>query len=231
MTATASRAHHRTTSVLRLAELGSIALGVVVIGALHLVPPTSGIDPLAVTISEYGRSPLAAVFVIGVVLIAAGSTVTLLLLVRSGACRAISVPSVALALWVLGMVGVAVFQKADWAAGATLEGYIHRAASVVAFIALPVAVLALTAGEVRRRGRPRRGSRFDHHLLAVALSLAVLILAGIVAMGVFVAVGETSGLAWWTMIPLGAVERMVVAAELAALVMLVVALRVPATPE
>ena len=75
------------TSALRAVELGSTALGVVLIGILHVVSPTNAMNPLTVTISQYGRSPLAAVFVSGVVLIALGSTATLTLLVQSGVCR------------------------------------------------------------------------------------------------------------------------------------------------
>src|SRR4051794_33875973 len=105
--AAASDRHRSVTSVLRAVELASIGVGVLLVGILHVVPPTNAIDPLTVTISQYGRTPLAGVFVAGVVLIALGSTATLILLVQSGVCRAWSVPGFALALWVVGMMGVA----------------------------------------------------------------------------------------------------------------------------
>src|SRR4051812_47806484 len=185
------------TSALRVVELGSIALGVVLIGILHVVSPTNAMNPLTVTISQYGRSPLAAVFVAGVVLIALGSTATLILLVQSGVCRAWSVPGFALALWVVGMMGVALFQKADWAAGATFDGYLHRAASVIAFLSLPVGILTLAFREGRRR-RTAAPSRWDRHLLGAAAVLAAVVLAVIVLLAVFVGVGEADGVAWWT---------------------------------
>lgn len=206
------------TRVLRAAEATGILLGVILIGMLHLIPPTRGIDPVSVTISEYGRSPLAAVFVAAVVLIAAGSAATLVLLVRAGTCRAWSLPAIGLALWVVGMVGVAAFQKADWAAGATLSGYTHRAASLLAFIALPIAVLALSAAARRRLVDDRRA-------LTVALGLAATVLAAMAVLGVFIGIAEARGLPWWTMMPLGLTERAVVAVELVALALLVVALR------
>lgn len=211
-------------SALRIAEVAGIVLGAALIGMLHFVRPTSGIDPLTVTISEYGRSPLAVVFVAGVVLIAAGSAATLVLLVRAGVCRAASIPSLGLALWVAGMVGVAVVQKADWAAGATLGGYIHRAASVVAFVALPIAILALAAGTVRRR-EPDAARASDRRLHALALALTAALLLVMTGLAVYIAGAESDGIAWWTVLPIGLVERAIVFAELVALALLVVGTR------
>jgi hypothetical protein len=220
------------TSMLRAVELGSIGLGVLLIGVLHVVPPTSAIDPLTVTISQYGRSVLAGVFVSGVVLIALGSTATLILLVQSGVCRAWSAPGLGLALWVVGMIGVALFQKADWAAGATFDGYVHRAASVIAFVALPAAILMLALREARRRGRPPTASRSDRRLLAAASVLTLLVLAAIFVLGMFIAVAEAEGAAWWTMLPIGLTERLLVSAELSALALLVSGVRIlPSGPQ
>ena len=224
--AAAADRRRSVTSVFRAVELGSVGLGVLLIGILHVVPPTNVIDPLAVTISQYGRSPLAGVFVSGVVLIALGSTATLILLVQSGVCRAWSAPGLGLALWVVGMMGVALFQKADWAAGATFDGYLHRAASVIAFVALPVAILTLAFREFRRRRRLPRASRLDRSLLAAASVLAVLVLAAIVLLGVFIAVSEADGVAWWTMLPIGLTERLLVFVELSALALLVSGVRI-----
>ena len=62
------------------------------------------------------------------------------------------------------------FPKHNWAVGPSANGQIHRAASIVAFLCLPVAVLLLT----RRRGVPRR----DHPIAArFAWWLAVASLA------------------------------------------------------
>src|SRR3954451_16819749 len=166
--ASVARGADRVTRALGAVELGCLAIGVLLIGVLHVVAPTNGIDPMRITISEYGRSPLAAEFMLGVLLIAAGSAATLVLLIRSGVCRPLSVPSIGISLWVIGMLGVALFPKADWAAGATWIGYLHRTSSLIAFLSLPIAILALAAREARRRGRLRRDSAFDHHLLAAA---------------------------------------------------------------
>ncbi|TDN91073.1 DUF998 domain-containing protein [Microbacterium sp. BK668] len=221
--ASVAREADRATRALRAVELACLALGVLLIAALHVVAPTNGIDPLRITISQYGRSPLAPAFVLGVVLIAWGSAATLVLFVRTGVCRALSVPSIGIALWVIGMLGVALFPKADWAAGATWMGYLHRGASIVAFVALPVAILALAAREARRRGRLRRDSSFDHRLLTLALVLAVVVLAAIVVAGVLIGVAEASGTPWWMLFPIGLGERVLVGAELVALGLVVVA--------
>jgi len=221
------RGADRMTRTLRLLELGCLALGVLLIAVLHVVSPTNGIDPVRVTISEYGRSALAAEFVVGVALIAIGSAATLALFVREGVCRPVSVPSIGIALWVIGVLGVALFPKADWAAGATWVGDAHRTSSLLAFIALPVAILAISWREARRRGRLRRDSRFDHHLLAMALVLAIVILVAIVVAGVLIGVAEANGTPWWTLFPIGLGERVLVGAELIALSLVVVALRIP----
>jgi hypothetical protein len=52
---------------------------------------------------------------------------------------------VALMLWVAGLVGVVLFVKHDWAAGPSLYGDIHRAASFVAFLSLPAGALLAAA--------------------------------------------------------------------------------------
>jgi hypothetical protein len=218
-------ARDTVTPLLRAVEVASVALGVLIVALLHFVPPTNGIDPLAVTISEYGRSSLAGVFAGAVLLIAIGTAATLILLVRTGVCRAWSVPSVGIGLWVVGMIGVAVFQKADWAAGATLPGYTHRAASIIAFVSLPVAIFALAFGEMRRRRAEHRGSTFDRRVLGTASALAGVVLVSIVVVAVLIGAAELQSMAWWTMVPIGLVERLLVLVELAALALLVAALR------
>jgi hypothetical protein len=222
---TVASARDTVTPLLRAVEVTSVALGVLLVALLHVVPPTNGIDPLAVTISEYGRSSLMGVFAGAVVLIAIGTAATLVLLVRTGVCRAWSVPSVGVALWVVSMIGVAVFQKADWAAGATLTGYTHRAASIIAFVSLPVAIFALALGEMRRRRVEHHGPTFYRRLLGTAWALAGVILVSIVGLGVLIGLAEMQRIAWWTMFPIGLVERLLVFVELAALALLVAALR------
>jgi hypothetical protein len=222
---TVASARDTVTPLLRAVEVASVTLGVLLVALLHVVPPTSGIDPLAVTISEYGRSSLAGMFAGAVLLIAIGTTATLVLLMRTGVCRAWSVPSVGIGLWVVGMIGVAVFQKADWAAGATLPGYTHRAASIIAFVSLPVAIFALALSEMRRRPAEHRGSTFDRRILGTAWALAGVILVSIVGLGVLIGLAEMQRIAWWTMFPIGLVERLLVFVELAALALLVAALR------
>ena len=210
--------------VLRSTEIWGLTVGVLLIGALHVVAPTNSIDPLRVTISEYGRSPFGAVFVSGVLLIAIGSAATLAQLVRGGVCRPVSLPSIGIALWIAGMMGVAVFQKADWSAGVTWTGLVHRGASVVAFIALPVAILALSARRIRAR-TALGATPGSHRLHVVSLALALMTLAAIAVLAVVIGFAEASLTPWWTLFPIGLAERLLVFTELAALATAVIGLR------
>ncbi|WP_052460391.1 DUF998 domain-containing protein [Microbacterium gorillae] len=192
---------------------------------LHVLPPTAAIDPIRVTVSEYGRTSLAWLFNGAVLLLAASSVAALAALVRRGFCRPVSVPSLLMLLWVVGLIGVAVFTKADWATGATWTGLAHRAMAVMAFVSLPIAVLIIATRRLRSRP-PRRMST----PLMLAVFFTLLAIAAVVGLGVFVGIGEAVGFAWWTMIPLGLIERTLILAELAALAMLLLETRRPMIP-
>ena len=58
-------------------------------------------------------------------------------------------------LWAAALLVIVLFPKHNWAVGPSTNGQIHRVASIVAFLCLPVAVMLLTR---RRRGPvpPRR---------------------------------------------------------------------------
>ena len=220
------RAEHRVGALRGLA-LAMLATGVALILLLHVVPPTSGIDPISVTISEYGRTALAPVFVVAVTLVASGSAVALALFVRAREAHPMSVATVALALWILGMLGVALFPKADWATGATVSGYVHRTSATVAFIALAVAIIALIVGDRVRtpltRMPPQRRMSAPARITAAACATAALI--AVLALGVYIAVATELGVQWWIELPLGLLERLFLAVELTGLVTLVTTTR------
>ncbi len=76
---------------------------------------------------------------------------------------------------------------------ASLGGTIHRYASLVAFLALPVAALVVT------RGRPGFAA-WPRLLAAAALTWLAAILSGVL-------LRPFSGVPWWQFLPLGIMER------------------------
>lgn len=188
------------------ATLALLLGGVALSALLHVVPATRGISATEDTISEYAFSSAQWLFNIAVLLVAAGPAVLWLDLIRSGAIRVASVTSVFGWLWTLGLALVVVFEKTDWAVGPSLGGTIHRYASIVAFLALPVAVIA-AAGVLFRTSAPWR-------VTARVLGASSLLWFGIIFAAILrMAAG---GPPWWRSIPLGLVERGMVLNELLA---------------
>ncbi|WP_066372654.1 DUF998 domain-containing protein [Herbidospora mongoliensis] len=182
------------------AGLGAIFVAAAAILTLEY---SSGLDLARRTISEHQLGEYAWLFAASVALIAAGSLgigVTLM------AQRRNPVGIVALFGWSLGLLIVAIFPKHNWALGPSIEGTIHRAGSVLAFVCLPIAVLLLA--------HPWRDTLAR---IAALLGLgAVVWIAGIASVA-FTAARD--GIPWWRAMPigLGAVERGLVFTEMAAL--------------
>ncbi len=150
--------------------LAGAAVVVILIGVLHFLPETAGISPISRTISEYALTDVGWMFNLGVLSLAAGSLAIFAAVVRAGLARPGSVGIWLGGCWSAALTVIVLFPKHNWAVGPSANGQIHRAASIVAFLCLPVAVLLLT----RRRGVPRR----DHPIAArFAWWLAVASLA------------------------------------------------------
>jgi hypothetical protein len=197
-----------------LAILGMAAVGVAVLllGLLHVVPPTSEISPYERTISQYALTEAATVFNAGVLLLAVGSVATLLAAVGARLLPARSAGTLALLLWSVALAAVVYFPKHNWAVGPSTTGTVHRVASVVAFVSLPVAALLIgRSWWAHPRWRAHAGWTWGLGLLSL------LCFAPIV--GAFVAEPWT-GIAWWRAIPLGAVERALAVSEVAAVLAL-----------
>ncbi|OLF16732.1 DUF998 domain-containing protein [Actinophytocola xanthii] len=205
-----------------VASLAALLLGVALMLALHVVPPTSEISPVRRTLSQYALGPNKWVFDVSVLLIALGSALGLALLVRHRVVRPWSGTVFFGALWTLSLLVIVYFTKTDWSVGPSISGLVHRYASVVAFVSLPLAVL-LAAGAAFA-GRP--GWRLAARGFAV-LSLAqfCVILVGVVRM-------SAGGGPWWRFVPLGLVERGITFSGVAAITILVlgVALGAAARP-
>lgn len=167
---------------------------------------TRGRQLRAATISEYVYTSGSAAFVAAVLILAVASTALLHGLIRAGLVRLRSAGSVLMILWVVGLLGVVAFPKHNWVTGPSASGTVHRVATLLAFVALPLAVLLIARG----RDITVRAARW---LTAIGIGwLAVLFGA--------IAVGVATDRPWWKLIPLGVVERGIAGFEVAALIAL-----------
>lgn len=157
------------------------------------------------TISEYVYTAGGWAFLTGVLALAVGSILLLAGLIRAGVVAPLSFGSVLMSLWVIGLIGVAAFPKHNWEIGPSTSGSIHRVATLLAFVCLPAAVLAIARGH--RQARPARWLAYG--------SIAWLsVLFGAIA------VAMVTDLHWYRIIPLGIVERGIVAFEVGAVIAL-----------
>ena len=207
-----------TGRAMPLASLGALALGTVLMLSLHVLPPTDEIDPVRRTISQYALGPNKWLFDIAVLLVAAGSALAFGELVRRRLVRALSAPVVFGALWTVSLLVIVWYTKNDWTVGPSVGGQIHRYASVVAYLALPVAIL-LAARRVFPDAPAWRRTAQTFGLLALS-GLGVL-LVGVLRM-------LSGGGPWWRFVPLGLVERLMAASAVAAVAVLVLGVLVRA---
>lgn len=157
------------------------------------------------TISEYVYTAGGWAFLTGVLALAVGSILLLAGLIRAGAVAPISWGSILMSLWVVGLVGVAAFPKHNWEIGPSASGSIHRVATLLAFVSLPAAVLAIARRH--RQARP-------------AVWLAYGSIAWLAVLFGAIAVSMVTDLRWYRIIPLGIVERGIVAFEVGAVIAL-----------
>jgi hypothetical protein len=180
------------------------ALAVVLVGLLHVID-AGQVDPVRRTISEYALRDHGWMFDVGVLALAAGSVAVLVALVRAGLMRWPSSAAVGMLVWVAGMVAVVAFEKTNWSVGPSIGGMIHRYASLVAFLALPVATLVAARG--------RDGAAWPRWLAITALAWLCAILSGVL-------LRPFSGVPWWQFLPLGIMERGLALTEVAVVVAL-----------
>jgi Protein of unknown function (DUF998) len=192
-------------------SLGSLLLGSVLVLLLHVVPPTNEDDPARRTLSQYALGPNKWIFDVAVLLVAFGSALAFVELVRRRLVRPLSAPVVLGGLWTLCLLVVVWFTKTDWTVGPSTHGMIHRYASIVGFVALPLAVLLVArtvfAGEPAWR-------RAAQGLGLLALAGPAVLLVGMIRM-------LAGGGPWWRFLPLGLVERTMATAAVAAIVVVV----------
>ncbi|WP_167098193.1 DUF998 domain-containing protein [Mycobacterium sp. DL592] len=158
------------------------------------------------TISEYVYTPGSWAFVVAVLTLAATSAALLVGLIRAGRVRMLSAGSVLMTLWVVGLLGVVAFPKHNWVTGPSASGTVHRVATLVAFVALPVAVLLIARGS-------SGAARTARWLAVIGMGWLAVLFAAIV-------VGVATDQSWWRLIPLGLVERGIAGFEVAAIIAL-----------
>jgi len=195
--------------VRELATGGALAtvVTVVLVAILHVVPPSSELSPTRRTISHYALLPNGWVFDLAVLTLAGGSAAVLAALLAGGLLRPVSVGTAGLLLWCASLVAVVAFEKHDWSVGPTASGDIHRLASALTFLSLPVASLALARAYWRD---PRWSRAARATLLGAALSVCC-----IAPVAWAIASQPYTGVTWWRAIPLGAVERAIALTEVA----------------
>ena len=207
----------RSARLLAWLGIGGALTAVVLIGALHVLPATAGIDPIRRTISEYALSSVGWVFHIGVLALAVGSLAIGAGLVLGRLARAGSLGIALVGVWSAALLVIMVFPKHTWAVGPSTNGQIHRAASIVAFLALPIAVLLLT-----RRTRPSADTplRVKPLPARVAFWLGVLSLVWFAPIVGALLLSPVIRTPWWQAIPLGLIERGLVMSEVLAVIAL-----------
>ncbi len=199
-----------------IGALIAIAGTVLIFAALHLLPPTSAISPVTRTISEYALTSSAWAFNLGVLLLVAASVAVFTGLTVLGRTRALSVGTLFGAMWAAGLLTLVSFPKHNWALGGISNtGQVHRLASLVAFLALPVAVISIA----RRRGGAAHpaSARCAFWLGVVALTWFSPLVYAVVS-------APLTGRRWWQVIPLGLVERGLALTEVSAVAALAVLL-------
>jgi len=194
----------------RTLGIGALAVGAALIALLGVLPSSDNVSVLRQTISQYGLTDNSWIFNLAVLLVAAGSAA---IIAELRAQRRLPTASVVLgSLWTVGLLVIVAFPKTNWAVqnAGSFGGTLHRIASVVAFVALPLAVLS-AAGAAFPDAPGRR-------TLARVLGWASL--GWFVAILAAVPVGAVVGGDWWDLIPLGLMERGLAFTEVLALVAL-----------
>ncbi len=203
----------RAARALAIAGIAAVVGAVLLVGALHFAPQTATISPVRRTISEYALTDAGWAFNLGALALAVGSLAVVGALVVTRAAAGRSGGALLASLWAAALLVIVLFPKHNWAVGPSTGGSIHRVASVVAFLCLPLAVILLT-----RRAVP---GPLDRPVAArAAFWLAVISLLWFAPIVGALLLSPVTGTPWWQAIPLGLVERGLVITEVLAVIAL-----------
>lgn len=212
----APRTSTAAARALGLCGIAGVVVVAVSIGALHVLPIGAGVSPVRRTISEYALTDAAWVFNLGVIALAVGSLAVAAAVVTARLARPWSPGVLLLLAWSAALLVIVAFPKNNWAVGPSVGGSIHRAASLVAFLSLPVAAMLLT----RRRGPA--GAAGHRPSARAAFWLGAAALAWFSPLAWAWATRPFTGVPWWQAVPLGLVERGLAVTEVAAVLALAV---------
>ncbi|MEV0588863.1 DUF998 domain-containing protein [Nonomuraea sp. NPDC050310] len=190
------------------AGLAAVGVGSAVVVGLDLAR-LDEMSPIRRTISEHGLGPQGWIFAVAVALLALGSAAIAACLARRRLAGPVG--TLALLAWSAGLLVAATFPKHNWAVGPSLSGTVHRWGSIVAFLSLPVAALIIA--------RPWRHPEWRRRA-AVAYGLGIGSVVTVLGIAAVMTVGWGNGLAWWQVMPLGLVERVLAAVEVATVIAL-----------
>ncbi|MCG5471839.1 DUF998 domain-containing protein [Micromonospora sp. LAH09] len=151
---------------------GLLALGGIVVAALLTVighlEVNDDLSPWALTISDFAVSDRGGVIDVAMVVLALATAVLLLGLRRTAPPRPrAGTAELLLGAWVAGLLLAAVVPTNEPGTAMTTEAYLHRYASVVAFLALPVSGWLLA-----RRPALAPAARTLRTLVLLSLALA-----------------------------------------------------------
>ncbi|MGC4773266.1 DUF998 domain-containing protein [Micromonospora sp. DT44] len=124
----------RSTGLLALGGIAVAAL-LTVIGHLEV---NDDLNPWALTISDFAVSDRGGVIDVAMVVLALATAALMYGLRRAGPPRSGRVVELLLGAWVAGLLLAAVVPTNEPGAAMTASAYVHRYASVVAFLALPI---------------------------------------------------------------------------------------------
>lgn len=202
---------HRLPPAVAVVGTALVSSGLLLIVLLHVLPPSSLVNPISRTISEYGLGTNRRLFDAAVLALASGSIAILLGLVGARILRPLGPAALLITTWAVCLVALVFFQKYDYqnGGGTGPAGMIHRVSSLVAFLCLPTGAL-LTARRQPAANRPAAWTRRAAFLSWGFLSV------------LFYAVAQSlvTGVPWWRVFPLGLMERLIGVAELAVLLAL-----------
>jgi hypothetical protein len=196
----------------RIAMASAVALvfGTVLMLVLHVIPPTDEISPVRRTLSQYALTSNKWLFDVAVLLVALGSALAFAAAVAAGRLAFYGGPVLLGVLWVASLLAIVVFTKTNWAVGPSVGGVIHRYASAVGFVALPLAVITIARRVLPDQPGWRLAAR---GFGVVSLGWFGLIVVGVIRM----AAGYGP---WWLFVPLGLTERVIALSAVAAVLTL-----------
>lgn len=190
---------------LAVVGVGATAVAAVLVGLLHVLPPSAHVHPVRHTISEYALLETGWLFNVAVLTLSVGSVAVLVACLRARLVVAASPAAACLLLWSVSLCTLVVFPKHDWSVGPSVSGDVHRLATVVGFVSLPLGALLVTWSW---RAHPIwRGHAYRSGCLGALSLLCFLPIPAAVALE------PLTGVRWWRAIPLGAVERLLALCE------------------